>query len=132
MPFGKYSDALGECFSLFTAKVYVVNKEYQQHTGETQEIEISDPKNYFTVLGEKYVRQISDLVENHCEKYLFPLLSESEQKRLFAGFGGDCMSGLIDCHSSKPLDIENIPDTTFEIEGRHYRMEWHYYEEEDN
>jgi hypothetical protein len=123
LPDGSHKDfkAGGEYYTLFMSEVY----------NDTKQIEISDAKDYFSKLGKIYCDEINEQIQNHCVEYIYPLLDEANQKRCMAGFGGDCMDGLIDCYSSEPLNIEGIPDLTFQIQGEDYRMKWRYCTEED-
>lgn len=119
----------GEYHAMFTSEVYSVNKD---HTGETHEEKILHPEKHFENLGEEFVIQVNRIVYYHCVEHIFPHLSEANKKRCEAGFGGDLADGIIDWYSPQPLDIEGIPDISFEIKGQLYRMEWHYYKGEDD
>lgn len=103
----------------------------QVHSSLTGKL-VSLAEDYFWMLGKidypddefKYWYYISDLINEHCIKYIRPYCGNGENYYYQSGFGGDESNGLIDFWTQSP--VPEMPDMHFKIAETLYMIKWKY------
>lgn len=87
--------------------------------------------DYFMRLAEdkqldtfEYWNILTELIDRHCVEYLNPLMGQNLNYNYQSGFGGDDCDGLIDFWL--PVQVPDLPDMPFTIEGKPYVLKWQY------
>lgn len=134
MPYGKYNPAKSEKIINSRGETTIINTP-EGYSGlfwgkvYCDDVEIQNAEDYFLkITGSDehlefdYWDQISDIIEQHCTKYIFPYVKDHYNYHYQSGFGGDECDGLIDFWL--PVPIPKMPDIVFKIQGKIYQLRW--------
>lgn len=92
--------------------------DYFMHLAEDKKVETFE---YWNILYE--------LIDGYCAKHITPLKGDSTKHHYQSGFGGDECDGLIDFWL--PVQVPDLPDMPFTIEGKPYVLKWKYSGDDD-
>jgi hypothetical protein len=131
MPFGKFYPAKMEIITTSSGEIVETNSS-DGYSGllwgmvyTSNNNVIKNAEEYFYELdnnGYKYWDMIREFIATYCVNHIEPYCGSNGSYQY--GFGGDECDGLIDFWTEKP--IPEIPDMSFEIEGKRYVIKWHY------